>query len=92
MKDAERRDAIADRLRATRCALGLSQAELCQMAEIAPNTYNQWEKGRQGISVVGAIKLCNTFHLSLDWIFRGDISTLPFDLATKLTGKYRASA
>lgn len=85
MTDTESREAIAARLKATRLALGLSQVELCKRADVATNTYNQWEKDAQRISIDGALNLCRAFRITLDWIYRGDASGLPFDLASALT-------
>lgn len=74
---------IAGRLIATREALGLNQRQFCTRAKIASNTYNQWEKGkRPGLDE--ALKLCGTYKLTLDWIYLGDPSCLPYALALKL--------
>lgn len=76
--------AIAERLRMTREALGLSQTQLCQRAGLATNTYNQWEhaKGRPGLD--HAIALCDAIGLSLDWIYLGDPAALSYSVASKL--------
>ena len=77
-------DAIAHRLRVTREALGLTQTELCRRTGIATNTYNQWEMGRGRPDLDQAMKLCNAFRYTLDWIYRGDSAGLPGNLALKL--------
>lgn len=71
-------DEIARRLVQTRASLGLTQAEFGRRAGIAANTLNQWEraKGRPGLDQ--ALLLCEAFGLTLDWIYRGDPSGLPF--------------
>ena len=76
--------AIAARLQATRAALDLNQRKLCELSGIAPNTYNQWEKGRGRPDLDGAIALCDALGLTLDWIYRGDPSGLPQRIALKL--------
>jgi len=75
---------IAARLRLGREALGLSAAQLCKLAKIAPNTYSQWE-GAKGRPQLDAAKLLRR-HLgyTLDWIYEGDPSGLPHALATKI--------
>ena len=77
-------DHIARRLVQTRLSLGLSQAEFGRRAGIAANTLNQWEraKGRPGLDQ--ALLLCEAFGLTLDWIYRGDPSGLPFRIASGL--------
>ncbi len=69
-------DAIGRRLGLTRAVLGLQQNEFCEGAGIAPNTYNQYEKGKKRPSFQNAIRLCEAYDLTLDWIFRGDPSGL----------------
>ena len=77
-------DAIAARLRRTRLALGHSQTELCRIAGIATNTYNQYENAKGRPELDKAILLCDAFNLTLDWIYFGDPAGLPHGLAVKL--------
>lgn len=82
--------AIGDRLKRTREALQLTQAELCRRAGIAPNTYNQWEPKKDGSPPTGrpeldyAIKLCEALGYTLDWIYRGNPVGLPYQITAKL--------
>lgn len=76
--------AIGNRLQATRQALGLSQAEICRLTGIAPNTWNQWERGVGRPELDKAFELCKTLGVTLDWIYRGNPGGLPFDLAQKV--------
>lgn len=69
-------DAIAQRLVVTREALGLRQGEFAARADIAANTYNQYEQGKNRISLDKAIALCDEFGMTLDWIYRGEPSGL----------------
>lgn len=73
--------AIAERLRITRQALRLKQAALCRQTGIAPNTYNQWEQERGRPDLDGAMKLCDAFGITLDWIYRGSYAGLPYEIA-----------
>lgn len=77
-------DAIAARLEATRRVLDLSQTQLCLRAGLATNTYNQWERGKGRPQLDEAMKLCDTFGLTLDWIYRGDPSGLPYSIASEI--------
>lgn len=80
-------DAIAARLVATRGALGLNQRQLCERVGLATNTYNQWEKAKGRPDLDGALLLCDKLGLTLDWIYRGDESRLPHELAVKLQSR-----
>ena len=77
-------EAIAARLICAREALEMSQSEFADMAGIARNTYNQYEKAVQRISLDMAMKLRDTYDLTLDYIYYGDASGVKFQLAQKL--------
>lgn len=75
---------IGDRLRLVREALGMSQVDFAARAGIAANTYNQIERGVRLPSVESSIALCEAHDLTLDWIFRGDVSGLKVRLADSI--------
>lgn len=77
-------ESIGPRLIQARVALGLTQSQMADAAGIGRNTYNQWETGTERPSLGLALKLCDTFGLTLDWIYRGDPSGLPFRIASGL--------
>lgn len=84
MKDDHRErtvSAIGERLRLTRQVAGLNQNEFCGRANIAANTYNQYEQGKRRPSLDHANALCDAYKLTLDWIYRGDPSNLPYAMA-----------
>ena len=69
-------EAIGARLRITREALGEAQIAFAERAGIKGNAYNQYEQGKTRPSVDNAHHLCDTYKLTLDWIYRGDIDSL----------------
>lgn len=73
--------AIGRRLALTRQVIGVQQNEFCERARIATNTYNQYERGKKRPSLENALKLCETYGLTLDWIYRGDPSALRYSMA-----------
>jgi len=76
---------IAARLRATQAALGKKSAVICRETGIAPNAWSQFRKGKDRIiTVEEADKLCDTYRLTLDWIYRGDPYGLPDGLLEKI--------
>ena len=81
------RSEIARRLRATRLALGLKPSALCEATGIGTSTYSQWEAALRFPDVVQMIALCDRFALTLDWIYRGQIGGLSYDLATRVTAE-----
>ncbi len=71
---------IGKRLTAARATTGLNQSDYAAKAGIAQNTYNQYETGAKRPSVDNAIRLCETYSLTLDWIYRGEPSGLSYQL------------
>lgn len=79
------KEAIAIRLRMTRLALGFDQQNLfAQTAGAAVSTYNNYEKAERIPNLDHAIRLCERFELTLDWLYRGDPSGLSYALANKI--------
>jgi transcriptional regulator with XRE-family HTH domain len=76
--------AIGKRLVATRLAIGLNQSEFAKKAGISVSTYNNYEKGVSQPRLDYAFALCDTYDLTLDWIYEGDPSRLPYSLAKQL--------
>lgn len=75
---------VGRRLRLTREALRLTQREFAGAAEIATNTYGQYETGARLISPKRAVELCDRWGLTLDWIYRGDPGDLPYKSAAAI--------
>lgn len=82
--DRDLMEAVGERLRLSRQALGLSQVEFAQRAGIAANTYNQYERGKKLPSFVNANALCDAHGLTLDWLFRDDPGNLSYKLASAI--------
>ena len=79
-------EAIADRLKRTREAMGFyNQAEWCRLVGIDTNAWNNYEKARNRISIDQAIKVCQATGVTTDWIYRGLMTAgLPANVQTAL--------
>jgi DNA-binding XRE family transcriptional regulator len=64
--------AIGHRITAAREALEISQAEICRNLKIAPNTWNQYEKGVNKIPPETALALEKRYHITVEWIYIAD--------------------
>lgn len=86
------RKEMGNRLRQTRLAMpgGPSQADICRDLDIAPNTWNQYEKGERGISHETLHKLKTRYGIPSDWIINADPNRLPGDILDNLR-KVRAA-
>ena len=72
---------IATRLRHTREALGLKQREFARRANLKANRYSQYESGTRSLTIDAAQRICDEYGVTLDWLYRGDRSRLPYHLA-----------
>jgi transcriptional regulator with XRE-family HTH domain len=77
-------ESVARRLEQTRLALEVGQSEFAKRAGLAQNTYNQFERGKRRLSLEAAHALCDEYRLTLDWLYRGDLSSMPHTLAGTL--------
>lgn len=76
--------AIGERLVLTRMALEMAPGAFATSAGIAKSTYSQYETGERTPSLPYALKLCERYELTLDWIYRGDPSGLKYALAEQI--------
>jgi transcriptional regulator with XRE-family HTH domain len=61
-------------------ALGDSQVRFAKRTGISPQAINNWVKGRSSPSLAQAIKICQRTGVTLDYLYRGDVSGLPAKL------------
>lgn len=77
-------DAIAERLKLTRRAMGLTQAAISRMVGIGAQAWNNYERGQKRISIDQALRLCRSTGITLDWIYQGDMRSLPHDFVMRV--------
>ena len=75
---------VGRRLRRTRLALDLDQQEFGTRAGLSQPQYNQFEKGKRLLTLASALKLCAEYGVTLDWLYRGEPSGLPYRLASAI--------
>lgn len=75
---------VGRRLRAAREAMGLTAKELCAAVGIQANRYSQWETGKNLLDPVVALQIAERYGISLDYLYRGDLSGLKHSVAAKL--------
>lgn len=75
---------ISKRLKATREVIGLKAIDFARAAGIPKTTYSNWESGEKRPGLSAAIKLVRVHGLTLDWIYLGRPSGLPWEIRSKL--------
>jgi len=68
--------AIGARLRAFRDRLGLTQHTFARRAGLTQQALAQYESGKRKPAVDIATAFCDTYGLTLDYIYRGDVRGL----------------
>jgi len=76
---------IGDRLAQVRRYYGLSEKDFASKAGIGSTQYNNWERGFRSPKISAAIRLVNTYNLTLDFIYLGNLSALPQNLFNALS-------
>lgn len=77
--------AIAARLVLLQRALTPSAAEFCRQIGLSPQNWTNWttkEEGRIGIDA--AIRICQRWQISLDWIYLGKEGLMPYEVMRKV--------
>lgn len=76
---------VGRRLHATRIALGIERQEvMANLMGVQLSTYNNWERGIRMASTDAVVRLLGKTGIGLDWIFAGEMRSLPYDVASKL--------
>jgi transcriptional regulator with XRE-family HTH domain len=75
---------IGRRLKATRQALGLRTRDVHRATGIAESTWSQYENGRRFPDLLQILPFAERFGISLDWIYRGIITAVPYEIAQRV--------
>lgn len=75
---------IGRRLKATRQALGLRTRDIHRATGIAESTWSQYENGHRFPDLMQMLPFADRFGIPLDWIYRGIISAVPYEIAQRV--------
>lgn len=75
---------ISRRMRLLRRTTGLNQTDFAKKVGVARNVWANVEGEFSRIGVDTALKLCDVFLVTLDWVYRGDDQLIPHGLAVRL--------
>jgi len=82
---------VGIRVRTLRNNIGLTREKMAEVLDISPTLVSHIELGRRSVSISNAIKLCNLFNTSLDYLFCG-ITQAPMHISEKDSGNLAALA
>jgi len=84
ISETDFRVAVGSRLRLLRAALGKTQKQLADKLDVGATAVANYENGDRAIDPFAAFKLKLSFGVPLEWLYGGDESTLPPNLAEKI--------
>lgn len=82
---------VGRRLARVRRAMGVDQKEFGRRAGLSPVRYSQYERGARRLTIEAALTLCHVYALTLDYLYRGDPSGLPYKMAVAIRDLSRNS-
>lgn len=79
-RDLEWQKQIGKRLEIGLKVLGRRQADVARFLGMSPQRLNNYVKGTRPLDMELAVQICDEYGLTLDYLYRGESRTLPFDL------------
>ena len=80
----DKREAVAQRLRAARSALKLEKKEFAEGAGLSMQVYGPFENGKRDLSLQAAKLLRKRYGLTLEFLYFGNINDLPTRISKDL--------
>ncbi len=78
------KEQVCTRLKMAREAVGIGQAKLARSYGVAPNKWNQWEKGLHYPAPHIIARFCDDYGFSADWFYRGILAGVSVERADDL--------
>ncbi len=75
---------VAKRLQLFRKSLGMRQVDFVKELGWSQQKWGQWENARRTPNIPDMIELAERYGVTLDYIYRGDMSRLPEWMAKKI--------
>ncbi len=76
---------VGERLRVTAAELGFPTATLlAEHLRLERPAVDAWYNGRALVPVQAMLPICDRYHLTLDWIYRGDPGGMPMSRGIRL--------
>ena len=83
-------EAVANRLKAAREALGLSKAEVADSLGLDRSSYPKIEAGRKILLPAHAYGVCQLYGVDMNYLYLGQLSGLPSSLSKAVTSTLKA--
>lgn len=74
---------IGERIRQQRKQLNLTQEQLAEIIDIAPNYLGQIENGKRGVNITNLVKIANALNITFDYLM-SDVNGAAIEKADNL--------
>lgn len=79
---------MGERLRMTRMELDENRTRFAENFGVLNNRWRMWEDGAYAADEWVMAEMCNRYCLTMDWLYRGHVETLPSGLQAKLCRRH----
>lgn len=83
---------IGWRLKKVREFYDMNQVDFAKNADLSNSQYNNWETGKQRLSLSGALRIKSKYDVSLDYLYLGILSALSINMRNALSSSPRVNA
>lgn len=83
-KDDKWQQQVGVRLAQSIVAIGKKPADIARLFQISQQRLSNYINGSRPLDIEIAMKLSARFGITLDWLYLGDIRSLPYELAQKI--------
>ena len=81
--------AVSARLRVVQTELGLTDENMAALVGVSASRWKNWINQQNFPDEEAMVRLCLLAHITMDWIYRGDVASLPLAKAIRLTARAR---
>lgn len=82
------RQEMGERLRRSRCEIDENMTRFAEEFGVKNNRWRMWELGEHAADEWVMVAMCDRYGLTMDWLYRGQIESLPPLLQAKLFRRY----
>ena len=79
---------LGDKILQLRKKNGLSQEQLGEKVDVTRQTISNWENDKSYPDIHSLLLLSSTFHISLDQLIKGDITTMKEEISKEAIQKF----
>lgn len=80
---------VSARLRAVQAEFGKTDEAMGMMVGVSRSVWKNWTNEENFPDEQAMVALCDLAHITLDWIYRGKLESVPLQVAIRLTARLK---